>query len=254
MYLLAMKSFYVRLGSGKIHIIDDGTLTEDDKRTLNAHLVCPTIVRRDVISIGSFLRHIMWERLAYAVDLSSSEYVIQLDADTVTVGPMEEVRTCALENRPFILGTGSGQKFVSVAEASAFAATTGGQEHIQIVSEKVLARLPGAETLKYVRGSAGLAGLARRGFPRQRTEEFYLEMTRMIGDRFKEWGTDQVAFNFIVSNSPDAVVLPFPAYCIGPEQDPGISRFLHFIGSHRFDAGEYARQGRRFIAASRATA
>jgi hypothetical protein len=253
MYLLAIKSFYGRLGSGKILVINDGTLTEEDKRTLRAHLISLTIVGRDVISIGSFLRHIMWERLAYAVALSASEYVIQLDADTLTIGPIEEARICASENRPFILGTGTGQKLVSVAEASAFAAAIESQ-HIQIIAEKALARLPDAEMLKYVRGSAGLAGLARHGFSQQRAEAFCLEMTYMIGDRFKEWGTDQVAFNFIVSNSAHAVVLPFPAYCVSPEQAPGVSRFLHFIGSHRFDAGEYARQGRHFIANSQAIA
>lgn len=254
MYLLAVKSFYAQLGGGRIRIIDDGSLTQADKVTLNSHLVHPTIVSRKDIAIGSFLPHIMWERLAYAVDLSASEYVIQLDADTLTLGPIEEVRINALENRPFIQGTRSGQTFVSVAEASAFAATTGMQDHILTMTEKALVRLPGAERLKYVRGSAGLAGLAKQGFPRRRAEELCQAMAGLVGDRFAEWGTDQVAFNLMVSNSPGAVVLPFPAFCINAEQTPGASRFLHFIGSHRFDGGDYARLGRRFIAAARATA
>jgi hypothetical protein len=118
------------------------------------------------------------------------------------------------------------------------------------MSEKALSNLIGANELKYVRGSAGLAGLARGEVSREFAENFYLQMADIIGRRFLEWGTDQVAFNFIVANSPEAIVLPYPAYaCVRPESVEE-ARFLHFIGSYRFDAGIYAREGRRVIASA----
>jgi hypothetical protein len=248
MYLLAVKSFYARLQSGKILIIDDGSLTADDRSALERHLCSPTIIRRDVINIGRFLSHIMWERLAYALDLSADEYVIQLDADTVTTGPVTEIADCIAENRAFTLGTYNGQRIVPASEASAYAMASSAQDHIQIISERMLARLPGAAELNYVRGSAGLVGLARNGFTRVQAEDFCVRMTDLVGRRFAEWGTDQVAINFIVANSPNPFVLPYPDYAVvGPELDAARSRFLHFIGTNRFEGGHYANHGRRFI-------
>ena len=250
MYLLAIKSFYSSLGRGKILVVDDGSLTAEDKRHLSIHLVSPEIVSRDTISIGRFPRHIMWERLACALDLSEKEYVIQLDADTVTIGPVDQVRTYALENRAFTLGTWwHGQEHLSTEQAAEYARLSDAQDHIQIQAEIALAELPGAHALKYIRGSAGLAGLAKGGFSRSAAEDFYLQMSAKFGPRFLEWGTDQIAFNFVVANSPNSCILPYLAYaCFGPETIVDErSVFLHFIGTYRFTRGEFARHGRRFI-------
>jgi hypothetical protein len=190
----------------------------------------------------------MWERLACALDLSREEYVIQLDSDTVTKGPVAEVAKCVRENRAFTLGTFNGRTVVPLTEASAFAATTPSQDHIQIIAENALVRLAEAGGLKYVRGSAGLVGLARNGFGRAPAEDFCAQMTELVGKRFAEWGTDQVAINFVVANSPDPLILPYPDYAVvGPELDTAQARFLHFIGTYRFAGRRYVQEGRRFI-------
>jgi hypothetical protein len=250
MYLLAIKSFYSRLGRGKILIIDDGSLTAEDMRQLSIHLASPEIISRDTITIGRFPRHLMWERLACALDLSEKEYVIQLDADTVTIGPVDQVRGCVLENRAFTLGTWwHGQEHLSARQAADYARSSPAQDHIQIRAEMALAELPGADALKYIRGSAGLAGLAKGGFSRSAAEDFWTQMLAKFGPRFLEWGTDQIAFNFIVANSPNSYILPYPAYaCFGPETEVNEgTAFLHFIGTYRFMRGEFARHGRKFI-------
>jgi hypothetical protein len=248
MYLLAIKSLYERLGYGKITIINDGTLTPGDQIILRRHLQSPNIVERKTIPIGRYVRHMMWERLAYEVDLSAKEYVIQLDSDTITRGPIHEVLNCVARNRAFTLGTWDGQKIVSVAEASVYSTSLPSQNHMQIVSEKALSDLSNAEEIKYVRGSAGFVGLARGGFSRERAEIFCVQMIKLVGERFKEWGGDQIASNYIVANSPDAYVLPYPDYAVvGPELKVDQARFLHFIGSYRFNGGIYARLGRRLI-------
>jgi hypothetical protein len=197
----------------------------------------------------------MWERLAYVVDLSANEYVIQLDSDTITRGPVPEVLDCVKSNRAFTLGTWNGQRIVSAIDASAYATTTLSQDHIQIIAEKALASLTNAGALKYVRGSAGLVGLARGGFSRAWVEDFYIQMADLVGERFSEWGTDQVAFNFLIANSPDAFVLPYPDYAVVESKlDLDRARFLHFIGSNRFEGERYANEGRRFVSLAGAAA
>jgi hypothetical protein len=253
MYLVAVKSLYAALGRGKITIIDDGSLTADDRKILVRHLRSPTFVDRKNINIGRFLRHIMWERLAYAIDASAGDYIIQLDADTVTTGAVPEVLEAIAENRAFTLGTWNGQTIAPVAEARAYAQTFASDHHIQLVMERALADLANAGALRYVRGSAGLIGLARGGVQRSIAEDFYDGMASLVGDRIGEWGTDQVAFNFLVANSPGAIVLPYPAYaCVGPELDVRAARFLHFIGTYRFKRGIYARASRNFVASAAA--
>ncbi len=58
-----------------------------------------------------------------------------------------------------------------------------------------------------------------------------------------EWGSEQVMSNIVVANVPSAVVLPHPKYADCHKMEPGVTQFIHFIGSCRFDGGNYARLG-----------
>lgn len=73
-------------------------------------------------------------------------------------------------------------------------------------------------------------------------------MSALLGARWSEWGTEQVSSNYVVANSPDARVLPYPKYaCFDLDMDPERSAFLHFIGTHRFERGVYAALANRVI-------
>ena len=71
-------------------------------------------------------------------------------------------------------------------------------------------------------------------------------MRRLTGTRWDEWGTEQVASNYLVANLPGTLVLPFPDYGT-PDRIASRPRFLHFIGSQRFTTGCYARTARAVI-------
>jgi hypothetical protein len=98
-----------------------------------------------------------------------------------------------------------------MTEAAANAQATE-NDHIVIATERAFDRHPGRERLKYVRGSSGFAGFAKGGFSRARIEEFHANMTELMGERWREWGSEQCGSNFAVANSPGAVVLPYPQY------------------------------------------
>ena len=47
---------------------------------------------------------------------------------------------------------------------------------------------------------------------------------------------------------PSAIVLPHPKYADCHKMQPAVTEFIHFIGSCRFDDGNYARLGAQLIA------
>lgn len=248
MYLVAIKSLYARIGCGKIAVIIDRDMPDERRAILERHIPGIRFVILEDIDTGPCQRGGTWERVLHLLDHAREEYAIQLDADTLTTGPIDEVLDCISANRAFTLGTREGREIVPVTAASAYAKGLN-FDHIQILSERVLTSLPAAAELKYVRGSSGFAGFARGGFDRRRAEDFHVAMAELLGERFREWGTEQVTSNFAVANSPDPVVLPYPDYAIfHPGLDVAKTRFFHYIGTYRYKGGTYAKKGRQFIA------
>ena len=246
-YLIAIKSLYAHIGQGEIIIIDDGTLTSVDRSLISSHIIGSRIVAISTIDTGVFPVGGCWERLSFILDLVESRYVIQMDADTLTIGSIDEVKSCYDRNRSFTLGTASGQSFWTLRDAAAFAKNNP-KPHISIVAERQFANYPNCDALQYVRGSAGYAGFAKESFSREALEQFSGHMARALGDRWTEWGTEQIASNFVVANSPGAIVLPHPKYtCFHPDLDPTQCVFLHFIGTHRFKRGVYQELARQTI-------
>lgn len=247
MYLVAIKSIYRAVGFGGIEIVSDGSLSNDDEILLRHHLPQIKIHRIADIDPSPCPRGGCWERLWFILGRAVDSYVIQVDSDTVTCAPIPEVVDCVLANRAFVLGTRDGLALSTVAE-SARIAREYPPNHVQMAAEQVIDRLPEAQTLRYVRGSAGFSGFACGGFSREGLAAFSAAMQRHLPTRWAEWGTEQMASNFAVSNSPSAMVLPHPKYsCFDLRMDPAQAAFLHFIGTNRFDAGVYAREARKLI-------
>ncbi|HWU56453.1 MAG TPA: hypothetical protein VN175_13180 [Rhizomicrobium sp.] len=248
MYLLAMKSFYAKLGRGKIVAIINRDMPAEARAMLQRHFPGIVLSILEDIDVGTCQRGGTWERLLYILDLADREYVIQLDSDTLTFGAdVGEVVRCAEKNLAFTLSS-RGQPIRSMAE-TADEARQLKSDYIGLVAERLFDSYPGADTRKYVRGSSGFAGFAKGAFPREQIEEFHRIMEGMLGARWKEWGTEQCGSNFAVANSPGAVVLPYPKYAhyFGADT-PSSGAFLHFIGTHRYRDDYFARRGQAEIA------
>jgi len=107
--------------------------------------------------------------------------------------------------------------------------------HIVNTFEQRAAEYPDAQKRLYVRGSSGFAGFAAGAFDPALLERFHENMQAIHGARWKEWGTEQIASNYVVANSPDGLPLPHPKYSTfvgGHLPDPCSA--LHFIGTYRF--------------------
>jgi hypothetical protein len=253
-YLLAIKSLYLGVGQGRVAIINDSSLTDNDLAILHRHVPAIDVLDIAQISTGSCPRGGTWERLVKIVELSAGQYVIQADADILVSAPIPEVVRCWRENRPFLLGTGSGQE-VSTALATARMVQGWIKTYnwdtlsVGVEAEAALDILPEADHKSYVHASSGFAGFARGASAFADLERFSMQMSAILGQkRWSEWGTEQVASNFILANAPGATVLPFPRYaCFEPHLKHSEHSVLHFIGTYRYNNGVYRRRGAEFI-------
>ena len=248
--LLAVKSFAREVRPRTVCVLNDGSLSANDRAVLREHI--PGVNMLELAEFRSAIcpRGGTWERLLAIASLVRDHYVIQLDSDTLTIGPIEEVRHCIEHQAAFALGTWNNQKIETMRERCETAKKLAHQtdSHVQVVAEANLDKLDDFESLRYVRGCSGFAGFARQSFTREFVEAISGQMQGAIGAKWSEWGSEQVMSNIVIANIPNAIVLPHPKYADCHKMQVGVTEFIHFIGSCRFDDGNYARLGAQVIA------
>ena len=182
--------------------------------------------------------------------LVEDDYVMQLDADTVTVDTIPEVVECINSGISFMIGTWRGQDVESAAHAAERVKDNPSQ-HVQMLGEKVLDKLNGADSLRYARGQSSFTGFARNSFSVSKLEEFSENMQQLLGkEKWEEWGSESFASNFFIANSPKTRVLPWPKYSsFNPTRKDarGESSFVHFEGTNRFKDNAYVDTARHII-------
>jgi len=248
MYLCALKSLQRFVPARAILILDDGSLTPEDHAILRAHVPDIETVALESVENRRCPPGGCWERLLLIAERVRDHYVVQLDADTLTVAEPTEVIDAIAANRSFTLGTSMGREFMGLREAAERAEGfyKGPDDHIQTLTEMAFAKLPNADSGRYVRGCAGFAGFRKGPSLREDVETLSQTMAELVpNERWSDWGSEQVTSNYIVSNTENPVVLPFPKYGhYHPEADLEQAAFLHFIGTYRFTQGTYARLAR----------
>lgn len=255
-YLVSIKSLWHQVPRGRVVILDDGTLTDADRKLLAYHLGDPEIRAIAAVDTGECPRGGTWERLLTILDLRADAYVIQVDSDTVTVGPLPEVAAAIDAGRSFTLKGEAASQILPLATIAAQAIEsqrfTNPAAHVQGAIESGMDRLdlPELAAPAYVRGCSGFAGFAPSGEGRRIAEAFSREATALLGaERWAQWGSEQVTSNFVIANQPDPLLLPYDRYInFWNEGVPQDARFIHFIGTHRFTGGAYADATRRAVA------
>lgn len=252
-YLVAAKSLHARLGRGRFAILDDGTLTEADKDLLARHLDHPEIRSIHAVDTGAAPRGGCWERLLTLLELRRDAYVIQLDSDTVTLGPVEEITQAIAAGRNFTLRGDRDAAWLPAEHFAADLAAIPASAHVQTKAESVMAELCAVlpEPRHYVRGCAGFAGFAPGGLDRSVAEAFSRKAEAMLGPGvWSQWGSEQVMSNVIVANEGEPVLLPYDRYLNFWNEPVGAEvAFVHFVGTYRYHGGVYARAATRAVAA-----
>jgi hypothetical protein len=238
MYILAIKALYHRIGRGNIVVIPD-RMSSASMDLIRRHVRGVAFVPLETINTGHLQKGGTWERLIYCVERSAAEYVIQMDADILCVGPIPEVLEAINTNTAFNLADGIPKKPLNQWVEDAAARKS---DNVVFAFEKTAPGYPHAEKLMYLRGSSGFAGFAQGAVNREFLEDFYDKSLALLGPRWSEWGTEQIASNFCIANSPGSFGLPVPRFLTW-ENHPVSSEtsLYHFLGYCRFDQGLLAR-------------
>lgn len=250
MYLVAVKFLYRHLGEARIVILLDKEWPRRSLDLLKKHVNPWKILYvKDQFS-GKCPKGGTWERLLTIADLVGDNYVIQLDADTVTLQSVPEITECVEAGASFMIGTWKGQQ-PELSAVSAERVRNNKSKHVQILAEQRLDDLNLIENSRYARGQSSFAGFAPGSFSRSQIESLSERMGELLGrEKWSEWGSESFASNFCVANSKNAVVLPWPKYTsYHPMADFDMDgfAFLHFEGTHRFKNGTYVKCARRVI-------
>lgn len=247
-YIAAMKSFVRYVDPRSVVVVCDPSITPADKIQLLQQV--PHMQLRDAVEFThpSIPRGGCWERLYAITEYAMHDYVIQLDADTLTIAHPAEVERSVVINQGFVLGEKPGQRVLPVAQTAANAAPHVGDSgaHIQHLAEVAMANVGFDDSAKYVRGCAGFTGFQPDADMRAKVVDFSERMRNRFSERWNAWGTEQVASNFTVANQPGTEVLPFPKYGT-PNVTSDQDAFVHFIGTKRFVNGKYRRTVARVI-------
>jgi len=256
MYILAVKALYRRLRKGKIVAIHGFpvTLSTAQRDLIHKHLGPVEFRHVDELDTGTCQRGGTWERLVFCIDRTVQDYVIQIDSDILCIGSIDEVLSAAEQNRAFALAEGIPIQPLPNWIEPGLARKS---ENIVTIFEIKANEFPDAPKWLYLRGSSGFAGFSKGGVTRQMLETFHAGGLKVHGERWKEWGTEQIASNCMVANSPGAIPLPYPKYSTWePEyatfQKKGITKdmsLLHFIGAFRFVGDAYRMLANREIEA-----
>lgn len=252
-YLVAVKSLYNRLQMGRVAILDDGSLTKDDRRVLADHLGDPVVRHIGEVSTGACPKGGTWERLLTLLDMAEHDYVIQLDSDTVTVGDVPEIRSAIEKNRSFTLLGEPGAERNGLIRLSSYAKYCDPNEvcdHVQHHAELNLEHHEDAANYFYVRGCSGFTGFSRGGRMKRSDAEAFsrFEESRIGRSKWESWGSEQVTSNFLIANSGQPILLPYGRYRnYWGDKVPERTSFLHFIGTHRYSNMQYANYTKQAI-------
>lgn len=250
-YLVAVKGFYRQIGAGDVLIVNDGTLTSADIDLLGHHI--PRLAIRPITDgqLDGLPRGGCWERLAVIGLEAQNHYVIQLDADIVCTGPVPEVMDGIRENRGFALADGPEPGWKPAHDIGAFMqAQPERGTHIQDVAEEALADADLDPADHYLKATAAFAGFPRGTDFIDRLQRFHAVMSNRLGARWTEWGSEQVASNYIVANTgkkPPAVLVPPRYFNHLPDSDLSAASLVHFFGTYRFYRNRYGQMARTLI-------
>jgi hypothetical protein len=247
-YLVALKSFVQFANPYRVVMVCDPSIGEQDKALIRSHVPHIEFRKADEFVHPDAPRGGCWERLLAISTYSPQDYVVQLDADTITTRDIVEVVDAIRRNAGFVLGEEPRQSLMTLSQTSERAGRDpDGQRHIQGLSEARIAHIGLPSEQLYVRGCAGFTGFPPCSLMRDHLLEFSRLMSENVGaQRWASWGTEQVTSNYLVANAPDTSVLPFPKYGT-PDVMNDQTAFLHFIGSMRFLNGKYEKTSRQVI-------
>jgi hypothetical protein len=254
MYLVAVKSFMENFGYGSIEAIDDGSLTQHDIEMLHHHIPHLNVTKADDIETYGCPTYISWKRLFRIQQLAETSYVIQLDSDTISLGPLVEVNERVTKNQGYLIGSERWGKAIDVNLLRDIVSQWN-NTHVQPLAEINFHKMDFfADGTKYIRACAGFAGYPKGFATVEQIQALSNEIESYVGkETWYGWGSEQTATMCLISKTSNASVLPWPYYqnFKFPQSNEHINsmNLIHFIGSNRYDDNVYTRLVKKKLSA-----
>lgn len=248
-YLLAIKSFIVYAQPARVVVVADPTLDAEDRSVLRQHVPYIELLeaadfRRPALPVGG-----TWERLSAISVLCADTSVVQLDADTLTFAPPDEVIQALEAGHSFVVRSEAGVEIVDLQSAAAEGRRRAkASSHVQVAAESCLPHLQPPDAFRYARGCSGFTGFGRGAISPARLDDASTQMRALLGERWNEWGTEQVTSNLLAASAPGAFMLPHPRYC-NADSLTSATRVAHYIGYCRHVNRNYERRAVATISA-----
>lgn len=244
-FLVAVKSLHQQLERGHVVLLDDGTLTGEDRALLAHHCGDPEMLGLGEAETSGFPAGKGWEALLTILDRRKGEYWIQLAPHSVTTGPLPEVAQALAINASFtqLGGEDAGTQPHSLPEFARRHFPDGPQAGpIAVQMESRLAQLSKPDW-RYIRGGTGLRGFAAGGPGQRFAWAFLVQMGEMLGEEALALpGADQVTASFQIASEPRSVMLPHYRYATDTASTFGEDTgFVHFAAPNRFTDGAYTQ-------------
>lgn len=243
-YLVAIKSFFQVTRPQRITIVCDPSIGQAEREVFKKHIPFVELRRAEEFQDARIPRGGTWERLHAIASYSPDNYVVQLDADTLTVAPLDEVSAAIRLQHGFVLGEQADQPMLTLERAS-HNTTEWEHRHVQALSEKRMVEA-GLSLPLYTRGCSGFTGFPSNPHMQAQMLEFSAKMAQCTNGRWSEWGTEQVTSNYLVANAAHSRVLPYPKYST-PEVRIEEVAFFHFIGYVRHTNSLYREKTRALM-------
>jgi hypothetical protein len=246
-YLVAVKSFACFANPERIVVVCDPSIDDQDRAIFRQHIPHIELRRADEFTHPNMPRGGTWERLFAISGFVRDHYVVQLDADTLTIQPIPEVIDAIRNDRGFVIveNESTPLKSLTATRECALPWMEPGA-HIQGIAETEMVNVGLPENARYVRGCSGFTGFPRSAQMQDVMIDFSRRMTDKLGEDWKLWGTEQVTSNYLVANAAATTPLPFPKYCT-PDCATSETAFFHFIGSMRFVNNKYTHASQQAI-------
>lgn len=250
-YLVAVKSLWAELGRGRIAILDDGTLTAQDRAILAHHCGDPEIIAIAAVKLAGLPTSRVWTRLFTMLDRRRAEYWIHLDCNTVTIASVPELVQAVARNRSFLLPAGqdADKTVLPLDEYTAQTYPDGPVDGEALAAIESRLDQLGHTDWRYIRGNPALLGFAAGGTGQRFAGAFLDHLKRLLGEEvIHASGAEQAVASFQIANDRDAVLLPCERYCDYRARPWGPQvAFLNFAGDLRHLDDAYAAVSRKVI-------
>jgi hypothetical protein len=246
-YLISIYSFTDKLNPEKIVVVNDGSLSERHLQILRRKIPDIEILHGPSYYDERLPTYTSWQRMLALVSKVDNYYVIQLDADIISVGDLSEVKEAIERNYSFILGTQDQFKTpISEAVETARNHPTGEYMHIQHRAELHMHCVERIGLSQYVRGCAGFAGYAKESFTINELVSISACMFETIAEHWREWGSEQVTANILIANQVNSIILPTDYYHSVLNFAERL-KLVHFLGSWRFNNMLYNKMAMKYL-------